>query len=844
MNRFLIVALGAAVLWSSSALGQTQIQFTPSVGGLPTAAIAAIAAPFIGDAHPDVVYANGVAPFEVRIVDVYSTTPAATVVLPTVGSTRRLRALDFDGDGDLDLAALADAVNATRWLSIFLNGPAGFQRIDHALTVGFPFTPIDAADIDGDADIDLVIERSIFVNDGFGAFSPGPVITASSNSKRLQPGDFDGDGDIDFLAHYFGTINSVSGEVARVVRRNANGSYSGATPVLLFASTVSPVEGRFEIGDVDGDGVDDAVFDYGAETVQTWVGTATGVLSPRSAKAFGTPGSNAFAQLHRDNFLGDADGDGDLDLFLHSSAYAGFLANDGAGAFGPHAGTGLGSVPGQNIVGGPSTLVDVDLDGDGDMVACRGVAPFDLVTFENRSDAPVPAATFGPLSYRIVFQTSYPYTAYYTMTWTGNGFLSPTQGDRNFVLAPLVDPATLLPFAGAWVRGDFAPGTIVPPEALEWGMTALDGKAQIAAAPAGAEGTTNLTMTNLGGPTTSVLLTYDDGAFVTGGGQSLPTLTPSLQPIVFSFFTPNGQTPNGLTVTIQTISGPPVSFVEQPVPGPYNHILPNGTLTLHPIGAVTPGTSVIRASAVYLNLLHTVDVVVHTYQGNSFTLVSPPYIGAGAFEPFVEPVTVEVRDIGAVPIPGVAIGFSVAAITPVLGLPDPPSLSQSTVMTGVDGRATVTLTAGAQPGFYRVSAQYPGGATIHADAHVRRLWSDHYYGGAYLGVGFSIGSPFQPILLAVDAPMGGQGYVETNVGRFYTSILAPLPTLILLDGFGLFGPQDPRMILNNWGGLNIVYFPVPVPPLGIQLTAQAYGHETGLPYPASLILSNPITVIL
>lgn len=282
---------------------------------------------------------------------------------------------DLDGDGDTDILMpfriAHDVVLLNRGNANFDHVTAGYMPIT------FDYhTTTDAADIDNDGDLDLIVNDSqgsvmIWVNDGTGLFtdetstrlitSPGGIV-----GPDVHFADFDGDQDQDFLllgATLFG------GQPAAIyinnggVFTNQTATWLPFTPLAQWPSVV---------GDLNGDNLPDIVCrDIASGTLMTLINSGSQFNPCFSCFVPSAPQSLLAPDL------ADLNGDGILDLVIYDSSLA-------AGSLLAYQGNGSGlfteimnAFPGT-FNGSVTDVLMHDVNGDGAMDAITAVSPAGL----------------------------------------------------------------------------------------------------------------------------------------------------------------------------------------------------------------------------------------------------------------------------------------------------------------------------------------------------------------------------------------------------------------------------------------------------------------------------------
>ncbi|MBU8898496.1 protein kinase [Corallococcus sp. M34] len=183
-------------------------------------------------------------------------------------------------------------------------------------------------------------------------FAETPPGTLPKGLLHVVAADFDGDGDEDVVA-LSPEGGEGTGSAAMVAFRNDGAGHFVPLDSAL-PRDIQLWNGRFALGDLDGDGDLDLVAATRASTVEVWRFSAGRFERTRVISA-----NNASVALV------DMEGDGDLDLHVVTLERHAFYLNDGAGQFtlGPEAPT----PPGTDHV----LWDDADADGDADGFALR-----------------------------------------------------------------------------------------------------------------------------------------------------------------------------------------------------------------------------------------------------------------------------------------------------------------------------------------------------------------------------------------------------------------------------------------------------------------------------------------
>ena len=278
---------------------------------------------------------------------------------------------DLDGDTDLDIILVGRNSNMNDRTRIYLNAGDGTftEKTGHGITnVNTVQNACKLIDIDEDNDLDFIMfgltssvvtVSELYLNDGSGNFT----LKADANlplvsNGAVDVGDVDGDDDLDLL------IQGIGSGAGKIWLNNGNEVFSES------AENIFPrmEQGSIDFGDVDGDN-DLDVFMTGSTSGPTIY----------YAELFLNDGTGSFFKPLNQDFLGidvstveliDFDKDGDLDLFTSGDAadaednlYSILYFNDGSGNFRKEIATNI-----PEMWGGQAVFADLDADGDEDLV--------------------------------------------------------------------------------------------------------------------------------------------------------------------------------------------------------------------------------------------------------------------------------------------------------------------------------------------------------------------------------------------------------------------------------------------------------------------------------------------
>lgn len=267
---------------------------------------------------------------------------------------------DLDGDGDEDLVSFPDLGNEGIWMWENTDGRGNAWTQRKICENNVVFNVLDSAlcDFDRDGDLDVAVVAQIsttnrliywFANGGAagGAWSTNLISTTCTNAETLDAGDLDRDGDADI---------AVGGTTVYALE-NAGGATNWIQHSLPTSATFSD---GVRITDLDRNGTNDILHTAGSGIYL--LRFAVPYTNP-SDVLLGTA-QNFLPDLYATDF----DADGDLDVLLASSSYIAAtdkvvvlenITTTGALAFVRAASAGIDAYGGSEIQVG-------DIDGDGD----------------------------------------------------------------------------------------------------------------------------------------------------------------------------------------------------------------------------------------------------------------------------------------------------------------------------------------------------------------------------------------------------------------------------------------------------------------------------------------------
>lgn len=381
-SHLLLATLAAALSISGrGARSQNPTQFVDRIANPSTTTRGVRAVDWNGDGALDIVT---LVPDAVILLTNDGTgdfTSRSVLPLGVTMATAHLVVGDLDGDADAD----AMVVGNPQWTLLRNDGAGGasieVQRTNTAALLA------DSAliDLDTDGDLDLVyfdgsgIATSL--NDGSGLFLGSLMLpTTSPFLVQVLFADLNGDGREDILA-----LTPLGGN--SLLLSAPSGYFDASANVGSMSSTLDTV-----VGDLDGDGH----VDVGQIGGSIWRGRSDGTFQPQ-----GSLPATAFSV----GVVADIDLDGDADILgvtgsFGTSSILAVLIQDGAGRW---------SVASQdrvaNQASGTQMLATGDFDGDGDLDAYAGasvltLAPADdfiVLNHHTQLETPDPVATGGTL---------------------------------------------------------------------------------------------------------------------------------------------------------------------------------------------------------------------------------------------------------------------------------------------------------------------------------------------------------------------------------------------------------------------------------------------------------------